>query len=456
VAYRPPFVWDLPSNHRAGAILIQISPASTVADANRKVADVAALGVLVRIGWGKRLLIRTIEAVLWPIVGLVDRLRPVRSDTCGEVQRILVVEYWNLGDVIMELPFLQNLRIQFPNAHIAFLTSPKCVPLTAGQGLVDETIVVRVPWAQHYSRWRKYNPFSPLWLEFLRTLVLLRGRNFDLAFTARADIRENFILWLVNVRRRVGYAFGGGGFLLTDPATPDLARPHFSNRWLRLLEHLGKPILTRQPHLQLKEEERKWADQYLAERGVTAGELIVAIHPGARSAIRQWGENNFAAVADRLAEKFAVKILWFQDPGQLSQALKPRQCIPLSLPLSQFIAVLDRCDMFICNDSGPMHIATALGVPVVGIFGPTEPTWFGPLGEGHQVVIRPEFWCRPCFDYCIFDQPYCLRLVTVESVYEAAADALRTILSAAGPSNRSSARKPGSMNMISRVEHAAD
>jgi heptosyltransferase-2 len=317
-------------------------------------------------------------------------------------------------------------------------------------------IVVRVPWAQHYSRWRKYNPFSPFWIEFLRTLATLHAKKFDLAFAARADIRENFILWLVNVGRRVGYAFGGGGFMLTDTVTPDLERTHFSNRWLRLLEHLGKPILIRQPHLRLKQEEQDWAEQYLAERGVKAQELVIAIHPGARSAIRQWGEENFITVAERLLAKFPIKILWFQDPGQVASAPKPKESVPLSLPLRQFMAVLGRCSMFLCNDSGPMHIATALDVPVVGIFGPTEPTWFGPLGEGHHIVIRPEFWCRPCFDYCIFDQPYCLRLVTVDSVYEAAAEALRVIYGAAGFSKGQKVGVAGSITAIPKVEHAAD
>jgi heptosyltransferase-2 len=391
-------------------------------------ADVAALGVLVRISARKRLLIRAIEIVLRPIMWLTDRLRPPTANASAEAHRILVLEYWNLGDIIMEVPFLQNLRIQYPNAHIALLTSPKCVPLIADQGLIDEIIAVRVPWAQHYSRWRKYNPFSLFWIEFLRTLATLRAKRFDLAFTARADIRENFILWLVNVQRRVGYAFGGGGFLLTDTATPDLERPHFSNRWLRLLEHLGKPILTRQPHLRLKQEEQEWADQYLAERGVTVEDLIIAIHPGARSAIRQWGEENFKAVAERLLAEFNVKVLWFHDSNQASSPGRPRQCIPVSLPLRQFMAVLNRCSMLICNDSGPMHIATALDVPVVGIFGPTEPTWFGPLGDNNHVVIRPEFWCRPCFDYCQFDQPYCLRIISVESVFNAAAEVVNTML----------------------------
>jgi ADP-heptose:LPS heptosyltransferase len=432
--------------------LIQIEPLPSSFNAARHEADVVALGVLVRIGAGKRRLIRIIEAILRPIVRLVDHLRPPSIAISGGVRRILVLEYWNLGDVIMELPFLQNLRVQYPDAHIAMLTSPKCVPLLTDQELVDEIIVVRVPWAQYYSRWQKYNPFSPFWIELLRTLSSLRNRKFDLAFTARADIRENFILWLVNVRRRVGYAFGGGGFLLTDAVTPDLARPHFSNRWLRLLEHLDKPILTRRPHLRLKQEERNWAEQYLAERGVNGEDLVVAVHPGARSAIRQWGEENFRAIAEQLTGKFATKIIWFHDPGQVPPIEILKHCVPLSLPLRQFMAVLSRCDLLVCNDSGPMHIATALDVPVVGIFGPTEPSWFGPLGEGHHVLIRPEFWCRPCFDYCQFDQPYCLRLVTVAAVYEAAAEALRVIITgAAGLS-----KEPEPDKSISMLRHAAD
>ena len=100
----------------------------------------------------------------------------------------------------------------------------------------------------------------------------------------------------------------------------------------------------------------------------------------------------------------------------------------LSLPLREFMAVLSQCSMFLCNDSGPMHIATALNVPVVALFGPTEPAWFGPLGPQDQIVIRPGFWCRPCFDYCLFDQPYCLRTISVQDVYQTAHKMLDLLL----------------------------
>ena len=392
----------------------------------RQLADAAAPGVLLKISSRKRKFVRFVEAILRPLVYVVDKVRGRIPELTGEPQRILVLEYWNLGDIVMESPFLQNLRVQYPSAHISIFTSPKCAALLKDQGLVDETIVVRVPWAQHYSRWRKYNPFSLLWLELFRALRTVHAREFDLAFSARADIRENFMLWATRVRRRVGYAFGGGGFLLTDLATPDLHNPHFSQRWLRLLEHVGKSILTRDPHLRVSPEQKKWARQFLAERSLQESDFVVAIHPGARSVLRQWGKENFVELANRLESEFRVKIVWFRDPGQQASDISPESS--LALPLGQFMAVLSECRMFICNDSGPMHIATSLGTSVVAIFGPTEPTWFGPLGQGHTVVIRPEFWCRPCFDYCQFDQPYCLRTVSVESVYQASAKTIRHLL----------------------------
>jgi heptosyltransferase II len=376
----------------------------------------------------KRVIIRFIEALARPIVSIVDRMRAKSSVTTPEIRNILVLEYWNLGDLVMESPFLMNLRIQYPNARIILLSSPRLAPLIANQGLVDEVIEVQVPWALHYSRWRKYNPFSPLWLQLHRALRSLRARRFDLAFSARADLRDNFILWFINSRRRVGYSFGGGGFFLTHPVVPDVRNPHFSYRWLKLLEHLGKPILDRQPRLLLTSGEVQYADELLASHGIGEKDFLVAVHPGARSINRQWGQGNFAAVAERLLHRFPIKIIWFQEPGQQVAAPSGNYVVPLSLSLRDFMAVLNRCGMLICNDSGPMHMATALNVPVIAVFGPTEPAWFGPLGSNHQVVIRSGFWCRPCFDYCIFDQPYCLRTISVEDVYTPAEAALQTFL----------------------------
>jgi len=411
-----------------GHILIRPTQPGISAPLGPKDADVAALGVLVKMSVLKRGLILVIEAILRPLVALLERARDLPANADCEVDKILVMEYWNLGDVVMLTPFLRSLRIQYPNASITLLTSPQAAPLLEQQGLVNQVLTVRVPWTQHYSRWRKYNPFSRRWLELLRTVGFLRAQRFHVAFSARADIRENFIIWLARVARRVGYGFGGGGFLLTDTVIPDLHHPHLSNRWLRLLEHMGKLALVRQPSLRVTPEEEKFAQQVLAERGTHNTEFLVGIHSDARSAVRQWGEGNFVTLAQRLLTRFPIKIVWFQDPNRPPSPADRNQRQPLSLPLRQFMAVLSRCRLLICNDSGPMHIATALGVPVVAVFGPTEQAWFGPLGQENRVVSQPGFWCRPCFDYCLFDQPYCLRTISVESVFEASAQVLNSLL----------------------------
>jgi heptosyltransferase-2 len=394
-------------------------------------AQNAALGMLVKVSPRKRLLIRGLDVVAEPVVHVTERLfrrRSMDQEREQEAEKILVMEYWNLGDIVMLSPFLRSLRIQFPKAHITLLTSPKAAPILEHQGLVDEVMVVRVPWAQHYSRSKKYNPFSLLWVELLRTLKSLRLRKIDLAFVARADIRDNFMLWFARIERRVGYGFGGGSYFLTDVVIPDLQHPHFSNRWLRLLNAVGKNPIIREPRLAVTPEEQELAENVLAKQGIHRGEFLIGIHPGARSELRMWGEQNFLALAERLQKEFPIKIIWFLDPGQQTPLGNGVCRHFVSLPLRQFMGVLARCQMLICNDSGPMHIATALEVPVVAIFGPTEPAWFGPIGKQHRVVLQPGFWCRPCFDYCHFDQPYCLRTVAVESVFQAAARSLSVLL----------------------------
>jgi ADP-heptose:LPS heptosyltransferase len=391
----------------------------------------AARGSLVKISPSKLRLIRVFEAIAFPLVWTFERLRPERADTQPEPRRILVVEYWNLGDIVMILPFLQNLRVHYPNAHITLMTNPRLQPLLEGQGLVNQVITVRVPWAQHFNRWKKYNPFATAWLELIRGLLKLRKQQFDLAFSGRIDVRDNFILWLSGAQRRVGYAVAGGRFFLTDVATPDPRYPHRSDLWLGLFGNLRTPPLNHPPRLKPGLREQEFAENYLLEHGIRRGDFIVGIHAGARISTRQWGFQNFRAVAHRLTDQFPLKILWFDDPREANSERmeSSTNLIPVFLPLPQFMAVLARCQLLVCNDSGPMHISTALGVPVVAVFGPTEPSWCEPLGTGNRVVIRNGFLCRPCFDRCIFDQPYCLRTISIEEVFAAADEIVQRLIS---------------------------
>jgi ADP-heptose:LPS heptosyltransferase len=340
---------------------------------------------------------------------------------------ILVVEYWNLGDLAIIVPFLKNLRRSYPEARISLLVNAGLVSFLQGQGLVDEIIAVRVPWAQHFSRWKKYNPFSPHWISLARMIWELRKRQFDWAISGRMDLRDNLLMWLLGTRRRIGFGLGGGGFLLTDRVAPDLQRPHRVDVWLRLLEGVGVPVNREPGEIRLGAAERADARAFLVARGIPNDALVVGVHPGARIATRRWGDERFAEMTRRVLSEANAHILWFSEPGAASAAPDHERCHPVNLEFRPFIGVLSLCRLLVCNDSGPMHIAGLLGVPVVAVFGATNPVWFGPRGVQDRVLIRPEFWCRPCFDYCIFDEPWCLRTISVEEVSRTVSERVKQV-----------------------------
>jgi heptosyltransferase-2 len=364
-------------------------------------------------------LVRAFEGVL----RLILPARAIEA-VAAQPKTILVVEYWNLGDLAILVPFLRNLRAGFSRAKISLLVNESLKTFLEGQGLVDEFIPVRVPWAQHFSRWKKYNPFSGHWISFVRTIIGIRKRQFDWAISGRMDVRDNFLLWLSGAARRIGYGLGGGGFLLTDRVAPDLSRPHRADIWLHLLDAAGKPPNRGLSGFRLTRSELASAEAFLRDRGIPAGAFLIGIHPGARIAVRRWGDERFAEVARHFLRENDAHTLWFSDPGIPSDAPRLERCHAVNLEFRSFLAVLSLCRLLICNDSGPMHLAGLLGVPVVAVFGPQKPEWFGPQGTSDRVVIQPEFWCRPCFDYCIFGEPHCLRTITPGQVIASVREAI--------------------------------
>lgn len=396
----------------------------------------AARASILRMTQRKWRLVRVFEAAVRLVLPLMPPPQPINWSN-RRPDRILVIEYWNLGDLAILVPFLRNLRRSFPTARVSLLINPNHSFFLEGQGIVDETIPIRVLWAQHFNRWRKYNPFSLRWISLACTILALRKRRFDWAFSGRMDVRDNLLLWLTGARRRIGYGIGGGGSFLTDLVTPDLSRPHRADVWLHLLEAIDVSADRQLGHLRLADGESAWARSYLAHLGIPSGAFLIGVHPGARIATRRWGDDRFVEVARRLLKETDAHILWFSEPGKSCDGPSLQRCHTVSLGFRSFLASLSQCRLLVCNDSGPMHLANLLDVPVVAVFGPQRPEWFGPRGPDDRVVIRPEFSCRPCFDYCIFDQPYCLRAIATDEVYTTIAGALRQPASRLGVAHES-------------------
>src|SRR5229473_6170598 len=274
--------------------------------------EAAARAIFLKMTPWKWRLVRAFEGVLRLILPML----PARASQAVPAQpkTILVVEYWNLGDLAILVPFLKNLRAGFPRAKISLLVNESLKTFLEGQELVDEFIPVRVPWAQHFSRWKKYNPLSGYRISFTRTILGIRKSRFDWAISGRMDVRDNFLLWLSGAARRIGYGLGGGGFLLTDRVAPDLSRPHRGDIWLRLLDALGKPPKRDVGAFQLNEGELVAARSFLRERGISEDAFLIGVHPGARIAVRRWGDERFSEVVRHILEETEAHVLWFSDP----------------------------------------------------------------------------------------------------------------------------------------------
>jgi ADP-heptose:LPS heptosyltransferase len=318
---------------------------------------------------------RLIDALALPLRPFV-RTSPPR----GEVRSILVMEPWHIGDVVLATPALRALRQRFPDARLSLLGKPHAEEILRHCGLVDEVIVFDLPWT---SKTAKYAP-GRYDVGALKELIgTLRSRQFDLTVDARMDLRSNVVTYLTGAPRRIGYDFGGGSFLLTDRIAADPDRRHRVDDWLELLRPLG--ITDKfEPLLRVTDDERSRAAATLASHGFVPGDTIVAIHGGASDARRQWPEENYERVAARLSASGAT-IVYFPEPGSAHREVSFASAT-IRCSLREMMAILTHCRLVVCNDSGPMHIADALGVPVVAVFLTGNPVWHRPYRDGQQVV----------------------------------------------------------------------
>lgn len=305
------------------------------------------------------------------------------SDSTRAIQRILVIELWNIGDVVLAMPFLAQLRALFPHASITMLARPHARTVLAGTGLVDEFIETELGWSESAVR---NNPFAYSWSELARVRRELQRDKIDIAFSSRMHVREHVVLALSGARRRVAFRLGSGR-ALTDAMHLDDPNRHKVEEWLELLKPFGGPGALEPPRLKVSDAERSWATRFLAAGGISTEDRLIGIHPGASVPEKRWPMERFAEVAGSVAADPATKVLAFVAPdGYGSQLAEVSGVIIAKVTLRELMALLERCDCLVCNDSGPMHIAGALGVPTVAIFGSGIQRWFAPLGEGHRLL----------------------------------------------------------------------
>ena len=345
------------------------------------------------------------------------------------VKRIVVRGPNWIGDAVMCEPAMSALRRRFPDADLTLLVKPAVAELFTGHPAVSN-ILVYEDRGQHAGLTGK-----------LRLAQALRRGRFDLAILFQNAFEAALLAFLAGIPCRYGYATDGRRLLLSDrvPRPARGAITHQVQYYLGMLRRLGCDETAGPPRLVVFREEETAMARRLAESGISGAELLIGLNPGSTyGGAKRWLPERFAETADRLAGQFNAKVLIVGARGEepLAQAIAARikaRTVVLSgrTSVRELMAAVKRCAVFLTNDTGPMHIAAAFGVPVVAVFGPTDWRATAPFGTGHALVRQPVD-CAPCLlRECPIDHR-CMERVTVEEVYQAAIVQLASKRASAG------------------------
>ena len=337
--------------------------------------------------------------------------------------RILVVRLDRLGDVVLSTPVFEELRRQFPHAFIAAMVRPACRDVVEHHPAVNEVILYEKEGA-HRSAWAT--------VRFARSL---RRYAFDTALILHPSNRSHWIPWLARIPVRLGYA-RKCAWLLTYrlPHRKQEGARHEAAYTLELLRPFGIQSGAPRPSVPISPLAAERVATLLERAGVDPAAALVAIHPSASCISKRWMPERFAQVADRLSAEQGMRICLVagaEGAAHASAAAKamrqPVVNLAGALTVAELAALLRRCRLLVSNDSGPVHVAAAVGTPVVDIFGRNQrglsPKRWGPLGEGH-VVLHKEVGCVTCLAHQCDIEFLCLTSLSVEEVYRAAASVL--------------------------------
>jgi heptosyltransferase-2 len=329
------------------------------------------------------------------------------------LEAVLVIGPNWVGDAVMSMPVLANLRQGLPKARIDLLVPHSVAPLFEDYPHVDRLLVraTHLPWWQYLAF---------VWKQ--------RRHHYDAALLLPNSFRAALGAWLIGAPIRVGYATDGRGLLLTHvvPAA-DGQTLHQVEAYLRLLTPLHIPIVERTPALVPSTTAEIQADQLWTAHGLQQGERVIGICPGAAfGPAKQWWPERFAGLADSLITQLGARVILFGAPDEVPlveriRSLMVQQAISLAGrdTLSSFMALAARCAVLVTNDSGSMHIASAVGTSVVAVFGPTDARRTAPV-TSRATILRRDLPCAPCFrPICPYADHPCMRLIDVDEAYTA-------------------------------------
>jgi len=328
------------------------------------------------------------------------------------MNKILIVNVNWVGDVIFSSPIFKALKKKFSQSHIACLAVPRVKDILESIPELDEIII-------YDEKGIHKDPFSKL-----KLIQSLKGRKFDAAFLLHRSLTRALFVFFAGIPIRVGYAAKGRGIFLTHKVKSLAKGAHRSDHYLNVIESFGIPVTDRRCHLAVNAEAKRFVDEIFKKEGIGPQEPFIVLNPGGNWDLKRWPLDKFSQLIDRLYEEFKLKIIIAgakQDIELVDTIVQRARFKPIVLTgqtdLKQLMAMLAKADLVISADSGPLHIANAVGTKTIGLFGPTRPEVTGPRGMGHSVILQKDVGCNqePCYNLDCPDN-ICMRSISVEEV----------------------------------------
>jgi ADP-heptose:LPS heptosyltransferase len=359
-------------------------------------------------------------------------VRALRRRPGTPPRRVLLLRLERIGDLLMSLEAIADVVSSLPAAAIDLVV-----------GSWNEEVAKAIPGLHRIetldAAWLARDGSGLGMVSLLSRAPAWRGRSYDLALNFEPDVRSNLLAAASGAGRTAGFSSGGGGPLLDIALTYD-PRSHTTDNGRRLAAAvLDVPARRHAARLELSPEVSRRAQDLL---GAAASPLI-GLHASGGREVKQWPAERFGEVAARLAQERGATIVLTGSDGDRALVARARQAIGQArtidlsgrLDLMTLAAVLERLDVYITGDTGPMHLAAAVGTPVVAVFGPSDPVRYAPRDARHRIV-RIDLPCSPCNRIrlpparCVGHTPDCLEGIDVGLVHRAAIDILDTATTA--------------------------
>ncbi|MFH0826392.1 MAG: lipopolysaccharide heptosyltransferase II [Candidatus Omnitrophota bacterium] len=330
-------------------------------------------------------------------------------------ERILIFNVNWLGDVLFSTAAIRNIRRNFPDSFIACIVPSRCYSVLKGNPHLDEIIIF-----DDKDRHRSF-------LAQLNFVKQLKGKKFDRVFLLHRSFTRALLCRLAGISQRIGYLTRKRKFLLTkNIPTPEKDALHRIDYYLNIVEKAGLKVEDRFTEFFVSEEDEKFVFDFLKDQGVEPDEFLVVLNPGGNWLPKRWPRDYWAILADRLILERRAKVIitgGLHDKSlvmQIKERMKEKPIVASGLlNIKQLGALCKRADLFVSADTGPMHIANAVGAKkIIALFGPTAPQITGPYPLKRSKILRKDTGCRiPCYVvHCQNNR--CMKAITPEDVMQ--------------------------------------